>query len=57
MELRSYNGKNETTVKTTMGAGTDDNSSQEYILEGGNGRGIVKTVETRVYRGEDSTAL
>ncbi len=52
IELQSYTGKNETTIK----AGTpkeDDNNSQEYILQGRDengqgGTGIVKTVVTSV---------
>ncbi|CZR69539.1 uncharacterized protein PAC_19439 [Phialocephala subalpina] len=48
VELHSYVGKNETTVKTAIGV-EDDNSSQEHILEGSKTK-IVKTVETRVFR-------
>lgn len=46
VELRSYNGKSETMVKTAM----DDNSSQEHILEDDDQRGLRKTVETSVFR-------
>lgn len=53
MELRSYNGKSETMVKTAM----DDNSSQEHILEDEDRNGIRKTTETRVFREDQGQAL
>ncbi|EKD19957.1 hypothetical protein MBM_01909 [Drepanopeziza brunnea f. sp. 'multigermtubi' MB_m1] len=54
VELQAYNGKHEAVIAANMAG--EENSSQECILEWGNHRGIVKTVETKVSSGAMSEA-
>ncbi|KAI9051567.1 hypothetical protein LZ554_004612 [Drepanopeziza brunnea f. sp. 'monogermtubi'] len=54
VELQPYNGKHEAVIAANMAG--NDSSSQECILEWGNHRGIVKTVETKVSSGTRSEA-